>query len=80
MGLGIQPTETIAEVAHLPPQLVESFRFLRAGKGLEIRFSHLPCSELFSCFGSKTIICSPTWHAWCVIALRMIETNVDSQL
>lgn len=37
---GIQPIETVAEFAHLQPQQVESFRFLRAGKGVETGFSH----------------------------------------
>jgi len=38
---GIQPIETVVEFARLPPQQVESFSFLRAGKGVETGFSLL---------------------------------------
>lgn len=60
---GIQPIETVVEFAHLPTPQIESFRFLRAGKGAEAGFSHLSCSGFFLCSGSKTIICYPTCHA-----------------
>lgn len=79
---GIQPIEAVTEfaLAHLPPQWVESFRFLRTGKGVGTGFSHLSFGGFFSCSGSKPIVCYPTWHAWCVKVSRMMETNVDSQL
>lgn len=61
--LEYNPLKFVAEFAHLPPQEAESFRFLRAGKGVQTGFSHLSSSGFFSSSGSKTIICYPTWHA-----------------
>lgn len=76
--LGIQPKETGAELAFLPPQQVESFMFLRADEGVELGFSHLCCSGFFPCSRSEPIVCCPTWHAWGIKAFQMMRTNVDN--